>query len=287
MPTLVKRGELVKDIDLMELIPPDEGELNQYYGRIGSGKTYVATMDVLDDLKRGQVVIVNWRIKYDGYDQRKVLGYKFLGALGIKRKFWFYPAENLHYLDIRNMKSVVIDGKDTGMDFYEWFSRLTSCRLYLDEGHIYYDSYLATKMNLGIRVAILDTRHYDRSVNVISQRPTAIHAVLRGNVNRFYKIERLSNFLGMPRFEKTEFQDTTSSDVPNEERERIVTKSGEVYYGDYLFAVRQDRYWGRQKYFDLYDSKFRREGTPESQSNNAQLYKVRYRDNLKELLWHN
>lgn len=284
MPTTVEKD---KEIDILELLPPDEGSMRQYYGRIGSGKTFCATQDVLSDLRRGQVVYTNWKIVWNGYDQRDYFIFRLLGAIGLKRKFWIFPKENLHYIDIHNLDSVIVDGIDTKMDFYKWFSTLTSCIVYLDEGHIYYDSYLATKMNLGVRVAILDTRHYDRTVNIISQRPTAIHAVLRGNVNQFFKVEPLTNFFTIPRFLRTEFQDTKGDDTPNEERERITDKdTGEVSMGDYLFKVEQKTYWGFAKDFALYNSKFRRDGVSESQVNKGHLLPVTWWKRVKILFWH-
>jgi len=34
--------------ELLDLFEPDEGSVNMYYGRIGHGKTYSATSDILD-----------------------------------------------------------------------------------------------------------------------------------------------------------------------------------------------------------------------------------------------
>jgi len=289
---LEHEGKYLSDISgatLLDLIPPDEGSLNQYYGRIGNGKSYSATCDILDDLNRGQVVYNNWPIKWYGHDQRKIFFWRLLGIFGLKKKFWEYPKENYHYCDLRNLENVVIDGVSTGKNFYDWFKTLTSCICYWDEGHILYDSYLALKMKIQDRVAILDTRHYDRTINIISQRPTAIHVVLRANVNRFYKLEVIFKFWKWIEFRRTEFQDTDSSDRPNEEREIITDpKTGEKTYGDYLFAVSQKNYFGRQKIFDSYDYKFRRGGVPESQFNKAKIWQLNWnesKENFFSFLW--
>lgn len=268
---------------ILELIPPNEGALRQYYGRIRNGKTYAATSDIIDDLNSGQVVYANWPVKWEGKDQRKEFFARLLGALGLKKKFWVYPKTNFHFVDLRDLNNVLVDNKALGKNFYDWFATLTSCSVYLDEGHIYYDSYLALKMNLKNRIAILDTGHYDRTINIISQRPTAIHAVLRGNVNQFFKCEKTMDFLGWKIFKRTEFQDV-ANEVPNEERETIVNpKTGEKSYGEYVWAISEKTYWGRKKIYEAYNTKYRRFNTPESQSNEAHIYKLSWKEIMHSL----
>ena len=41
-----------ESVDLLSLFPPHSGEITLRYGRIGSGKTYGATKDIIDDLKK-------------------------------------------------------------------------------------------------------------------------------------------------------------------------------------------------------------------------------------------
>jgi len=249
-------------LDYLALLPPDEGQLTQYYGRIGNGKTYAATCDVIDLLNRGQVVYTNWPILWEGRDERKIWWCQILGRLGIKKKFWVYPKENLRRINI--------DG-----NFFEFFKTLTSCHIFIDEGHIAFDSYKLTKMPMEDRVAVLSTRHFDRSVHIISQRPTAIHVVLRANVNRFYKCELRWKFLKFRRFMRTEFQDT-KDDIPDEAREVIVNpETGERTEGEYLYAVSEKRYWGRKKIFASYDTKFLRGGQKESQDNAVKIYEIK------------
>ncbi|MEO5351472.1 MAG: hypothetical protein H7836_17785, partial [Magnetococcus sp. YQC-3] len=40
-----------------DYFPPEEGSIDQYFGRLGSGKTYALTAEILDALCRGQVVL--------------------------------------------------------------------------------------------------------------------------------------------------------------------------------------------------------------------------------------
>lgn len=255
-----------REDSLVNVIPPYEGALRLWYGRIRQGKTYAATKDAFETLKAGQVVYTNWELKFETYfggaeyDERKVPLERILGMAGMKRHFLVVPRSNYHFIDIRDLENVYVDGKPTGKNFYDWFAGLTSCSLYLDEGHIYYDSYLALKMDLARRISILNTGHFDRSVNIVTQRPTGIHAVLRDNVNIFYKCEKLWELGNLKRFQITEFQDIDADGRPNEDQDEE---------GNYVNAVSQDRYFSSRKIFESYESKYMRHGMKESQDNNA------------------
>ena len=170
-----------KEIQLLDILPTIEGQITQRYDRIGQGKTYAATVDVLDELKRGHIVYCNWQIDYDGYDQSRSPLY-LLGSLLFpwKNKLLSFPASNLRFISVDE-------------NFIENFAKLTNCSVYLDEGHVAFDSYEMAKMSMAKRVAVLHTRHFDRAIHIISQRPTAVHRVLRANVNRFYKYEKFGS----------------------------------------------------------------------------------------------
>jgi len=240
-----------KKISILELLDPDEGEINQYYGRIGSGKTYTATSDVLRDLKRGQVVYANWKLNFKGYDERNIWYYKILGVLGLKRKFINIPKENFHYLPI-------------GSDIVHKLSTLNDCIIYLDEGHLYLDSYITTKMDISERASILHTRHFNRVINVISQRAMAIHVTVRANVNRFYRCESVFQFMNFHVFRKTEFQDLTFGETVDEE-----------------LPVSQKLYFGRKEIFEMYDTKYLRGDTPPSQTNYGEVFIPTWNEKLK------
>jgi len=201
--------------------------------------------------------------------------------LGIKKEFKVYPKENFIFADLTDLKDVKENGKSTGLNFYDWLKSKTSCTIRLDEGHIYYDSYLALKMDINDRVAILDTGHMDRRIIIISQRPSAIHVVLRANVSRFWKCEPTFEMFGFKRITVTEFQDT-KGDLPNDEREEIINpKTGEKSYGDYVWAVQSYNFWITKKVKNLYDHKYRRNNAPESQWNNAMIYSLTWIESIK------
>lgn len=258
MPTTIydKNGD-PHEVDMFDIIPPDEGSMNQYYGRIGEGKTYAGTADAIDDLNRGQVVYTSWHIAWDGLDEREYLRYRFLYWLGIKKFFWKFPKDNWHFIDINRA------------DIVEFIGSLTDCIIYLDEGHLVLDSYITTKMSREDRATVLHTRHYDRTINVLSQRPTAIHVVVRANVNRFFKLEKIFDVRlfwkknwRIVRFRKTEFQDTGADDKPDEARE-VDPETGKEK--GYKFAVSEKHYLSRKRIRNAYDTKYLRGGKGHSQ----------------------
>lgn len=268
---------------ILDLFPADEGFLEQTYGRIRNGKTSKETIDTIRDLDRGQFCYNNWPVEWQGYDQRKMFWYRLLGALGLKREFKVYKKENFVFADLTDLRDVKENGKSTGKNFYNWLKEKTSCTIRLDEGHIYYDSYLALKMDINDRVAILDTGHMDRRIIIMSQRPSAIHVVLRANVSRFWKCEKTFDWLGYKRITVTEFQDT-KNDLPNDEREEIVNpKTGAKTYGNYVWAVSQYSYWITKRVKCLYDHHYRRNNAPESQDKNIEVYRLTWKESIKNL----
>lgn len=253
MPTQIRENNRVQNIELLDLFPAHEGEITQRYGRIGQGKTYGATVDVLDELRRGHVVYVNWKFNFNGIDQRK----DFLFVIGSllfpwRKRFYNFPKENLKFIAVDE-------------HFIDNFEKLTDCSVYLDEGHVVFDSYEMAKMSMQKRVAVLHTRHFDRSINIISQRPTAVHRMMRANVNRFYKYEKL---IGKPfiLFRRTEYQDMEDENV--DETQPMSVKL----------------YIGRRKIYSMYNSKYLRGNTPKSQEVQFEAYDIPYYKRIIYLL---
>jgi len=69
MPSLISTPEGIKEIDIFDLLPPDEGEINIYYGRIGNGKTFAGARNIYAELRRGLVVYANWKMDWQGLDE--------------------------------------------------------------------------------------------------------------------------------------------------------------------------------------------------------------------------
>ena len=253
MPTTFFEGKRVSEIELLDLFPSSEGMITQYYGRIGSGKTYSATADALELLRRGKVVYTNWKLHYEGTDERQSK-FRVFVALVFPwiRRFYVFPKENLHYLEVDE-------------HFHDKLGKLTDCHIFLDEGHVVFDSYEMAKMSLEKRKNVLHTRHFNRSIHIISQRPTAVHVTMRANVNVFYRCTKIWSFGPLVRFKRTEFQDMLNESV-DENEEKI---AGVKYY------------WGSKKVFDAYDSHYLRGDVGTSQRLLFEAYDYNYLAKLK------
>jgi len=219
---------------LLDLFEPDEGSVNFYYGRIGNGKTYSATADILDYLSQGRVVYANWHIDFDGFDERKSFPHVFFKFLGFRKRFYSFPKENLHYFSPDD-----VDIKFLGA--------LTDCEVFVDEGQWIFDSYKGTDFSVEKRKLILHTRHFNRSLNIISQRTQALHVTARGQVNRFFKCEKVLTWPWLI-FRRTEYQDMKENDV-DEEADPISKKT----------------YFASSRVLNAYNSKYMRAGVPKSQ----------------------
>ncbi len=257
MPSINATGERINEIDLLDLFPAYDGMITQYYGRIGSGKTYAATKDILDLLKRGQVVYANWDIQYNGYDQRDSIFGIIIGILfPWKKTFFVFPKDNL--------KKINVD-----KEFHANFSKITDAHVFLDEGHVVFDSYEMARLSIERRMSILHTRHFDRSIHIISQRPTAIHVSMRANVNVFYRCEKVLTWPFIV-FKRTEFQDMMNETVDEAEELEIDTK----------------HYIGRKEVFNAYDTKYLRGDVVASQKVHVEGYKMSWLSKIARL-WRN
>jgi hypothetical protein len=248
MPTISYSGKRVGEVELLDVFPPYEGMISQYYGRIGSGKTYNATSDILDLLRRGQVVYANWKIHFDGYDERNSFIYLLRSIIfPWKKRFFYFPPDNLREIEVNE-------------NFHDRLGKLTDCHIFLDEGHVAFDSYEMARMSLEKRKNVLHTRHFNRSIHIISQRPTAVHVAMRANVNCFYKCEQLWRFGNLVRFKRTEYQDMLNENV-DENDEKIISEKW---------------YWGKKRVFDAYNTKYLRGGLAASQKVLFEAYDLPY-----------
>jgi len=230
---------VVKD-DLINIFEASEGAINMYYGMIGNGKTYAATSDILDLLKQGKVVYANWHINVEDFDDRENFWILLFNTILFKKRFYKIPCDqNLRYFDPEQFNS-------TG-ELVEWLSGLNDCHIFFDEGQDMFDSYEGTRFSKSKRRLILHTRHYHRTLNIISQRPTAIQVSARGNVNRFYKFVKLASWPWV-RFARYEFQQMTGETV-DETVDPVSTKT----------------YWGNNTVFRAYNTDYLAEGIEKSQ----------------------
>jgi len=229
------------DIDLASLFGPAEHGLYAYYGRLGQGKTYAMTADIIEDLKKGAVWYVNYPIHWKGYDERENKMQLFLGLIGLRRKYYEFKHHNLHYIAVDE-------------NFHDKVETFTDCKIGLDEGYVAYDSYEMAKLTMQKRQTILHARHYDRSFYYTVQRPTSIHVTLRANTNVFYKITKIHLFY-WTLFHRQEF------DLgPNEQVDETNRLSSKWYFA-------------KREIFEAYDTKYLRGTIPPSQEVHVEIHR--------------
>lgn len=164
-----------------------QGSLVCYFGRLGAGKTYAMTSDVLSYLNSGELVYTNYQINWSGYDERRSLFNRVLFRLRLKKGFTVYPASNL-----RSVTSA------------EDLFKIQNAIIALDEGYLYFDSYVSTKLPIKIRHWVLHLRKHHNVVLYTTQRPMQVHKVMRAMTNRFFRLRRY--FIpGIPVFMREEF----------------------------------------------------------------------------------
>jgi len=248
-------GTKVLTKDLIDIFEASEGSINMYYGLIGNGKTYAATSDILDLLAQGKVVYANWHINVPDFDDRKDFWISLRNLLLFRKRYYLIPcSKNLHYFDPEDFES-------TG-ELTEWLSKLNDCHIFFDEGQDMFDSYEGTRFSKAKRRLILHTRHYHRTLNIISQRPTAIQVSARGNVNRFYKCVKLASWPWI-RFARFEFQQMTGETV-DENADPISRKT----------------YWGSNRVFSAYNTDYLAQGIEKSQQVFFEAFDLSFKERL-------
>lgn len=246
-------GKKVVEDELLDLFEPPEGSVNFYYGRIGNGKTYAATADVLEFLAQGRVVYVNWHINYEGFDERLSGAHRFFHFVFGRRRFYRFKKENLRYFSP--------DDVDV-----EFLGSLTDCDIFIDEGQWIFDSYEGRSFSKEKRRLILHTRHVNRSLNIISQRTQAVQVSARGQVNRFFRCSKKMEWPWLI-FRREEFQDMSGDDV-DETADPVSVKV----------------YFAKKEVLNAYDTKYLREGIPKSQEVQFEAYDLNFRERLELLL---
>lgn len=236
-------------------IPDVEGSIDLIYGGLGGGKTYAATADILSDLHRGVVVFATWPINFKGLDETKSLPALVMGILGFKRRYRKIDESNFHYVPLeRLMDDSFIDEIET----------LTDCVLYVDEGYAarLFDSYRKTNMGTRQRMAVYGTRHFNRRIVIVAQRPNAIHVSSRSMVNRFFKCSQpfpiLHRIFGVRLFVKTEYQEMVDETV------------------DETKPIRSKWYFGTPRVYRAYDSKYLRGGREQLYHPKIEEFEISY-----------
>jgi len=244
--------------ELLEIFDAEEGSINLYYGLIGHGKTYAATADILELLKQGKVVYCNWHINVDDFDDRTSLFMNLKNLITFNSIYFRIPCkQNLHYFDplaYENNQELIL-----------WLSKLNDCHIFFDEGQDIFDSYEGTRTSKEKRRLVLHTRQYHRTLNIITQRPTAIQVSARGNISRFYKCEKIASWPWV-QFIRTEYQ-AMKNETVDEESEPVSVK----------------KYYASQKVFSAYNTNYLSQGIPKSQNVFFEAYEVTFLEKLRFL----
>lgn len=251
--------------DLLGLFEPDEGKVAMYYGRIGSGKTYSAVADILEELEKGQVIYCNWHINWDGFDERTSFWHLLFSIFFFRSRFYKFPKTNLHYFNIENYDEVCNCGKIHNLDI-DFLSSLTDCQVFIDEGQWIFDS--RSRLDKNWRKLILHTRHMNRGLNIVSQRTNAIEVTARGQVNVFYKCEKRFTWPWLI-FRRTEYQDMKNDDVDD---------------GETAEPTSVKTYFARRKVMNAYDTHYLRTQAESSQELNFEAYKLNWADRILGLI---
>lgn len=172
----------VSQIEAVNFFLPDEGELALIYGSIGNGKTTYAVQLQLDLLNRGQVVYSTFHVDWSGFDQRKSFKHIFMNIIFFRKRFYKFNSSNWHFLDV-NKENI-----------WDTLLKLNNCHIFFDDVIVQlFDSYEGTKFSKEKRTWAFTTRHYDRSIYLVTQRPSQVQVALRSQVNRFFKcVKRLA-----------------------------------------------------------------------------------------------
>jgi len=244
-------GEL-RDKDKIDFSNQEWG-LYMYYGRLGQGKTYAMTADVIKALQEGEVVYTNYPLNWGGFDQRESYFHLFCGLFGLRTYYEFLPV-NWHYIEVDD-------------NFHNTLAKLTDCIVAIDEAYTAFDSYEMAKLSLTKRKNVLHTRHFNRSIWYTTQRPTNVHAVLRGNTNVFYRCRKIIGLPFLTIFSREEFDLDKDEKVADDQK-----------------PISSKWYKGSKEIFNAYDTKYLRNNLAKSQENHYKVHKMTFKQIIRRFL---
>jgi len=236
----------ISQYEMPEMFPSEEGLVDVIYGLIRSGKTYLATAKIHEEIAQGKVVYATWPIHLEDTDDRKSILMLLRGLLfPWKKRFFYIPAsKNFHYI---NASEGTVDGVATFLpndneSYIRYLNTLNHCFLYIDEAWRILAHQLVGSKNIAqVFDLILVTGHKFRKVTLITQRTINVNPTARAQVGRFFKCEKLGSIFGFQRFMMSEFQEMKGEDVIDDDPINHP-------------AISVQTYWGSRKIFDSYNS---------------------------------
>jgi len=252
---------------MFDIFKPTEGYNSVYYGKVRNGKTRTATADILELLDRGEIVYANWKINYDGGDERDSFSAMLFKTVFMKKRFYVYGKDNFHYID----RDELISGK--GKMNIKYLNRLVGVHLFIDEGQWVlpsmdraWDEDMMEKMKL-----VLHGGHYCRTLNIITQRASNISKNTRSQIHFWNRCVKKIDFLGFMVFQRFQIEDM-KEDMPVEYEENkdghkkpvgklkvyVVNKLTDRVFKAYdTHAMRSEDAIEPSRVFEAYDLTFR------------------------------
>lgn len=149
-----------------------------WLGKLGQGKSYAMTCEIINHLNNGYTVYTNYKIYWNGIT-KKEFNWKTKKIEKIH-----HPATNLKAISGQNIREILKNIQPG--------TKQKHVILALDEGYLYFDSYQGTKMPMDVRKFILHSRKKHIDIWYTSQRLMAIAPTMREMTDYFYKCKSLN-----------------------------------------------------------------------------------------------
>jgi len=212
---MVEQGKKIEQVpeEVFNRFAPVEGVNCVYYGKVRNGKTRTATADILELLRRGEIVYANWMIDFKDFDERSSFAISLVSFLFGRRYYFKFKKENFHYVAPQDL----IDNK--GEVNIAFLGRLVGVHLFLDEAQWILNSMERYNPDDPAMVAklklILHGGHYCRTLNVITQRPANITKNIRSQIHFWYRCVKRFDAFGLMIFQRWCIEDM-KDDMPVE-----------------------------------------------------------------------
>lgn len=171
-----------------------------YTGKLGSGKTYTMTKDIVKALNKGTKVYSNYKIFWFGKTEKRTYFKRFLKFVKIKKQWHDFPKENLQYWS----ETEELLHLDNGI-------------VAIDEGSVYLNSRNWALLDPEFQRKILQSRKDGLHIYFTAQRIGQIDITLRNLVNTFY-VSKFINLFGFKFFLLDEFDIDNSGELNIEDR---------------------------------------------------------------------
>lgn len=140
-----------------------------FFGNRGKGKTYGMVKELVDRVKQGHDIYVNFDLKVEGH-QHQIVRIPFSQ---VQETFML-----INYAKRPDSKIAVLG---------------------LDEGWAMFDSYEGTRLKKALRIKFISLRKHRMEVYMTAQRVSSVHKALRDVINEFWSCSYITfKWIGMP-----------------------------------------------------------------------------------------